>query len=794
MVQLSPNTEAPLGGGYRYSRPMTWGFGMNHLSGTGCALQGDVVSLPRTGPVETVEARHLKVAFSHAGESASPGAYAVTLANGVRAELTATPRTGWTRYAWPATRTADLVVDPAGFRGSRDAAVRIVGDRAIEGWTSSWGLWGTCPTRGENRYRVYFHMTFSRPFRAYGTGNAERLLRHRRSARGFDAGAYVVFDARDGAPVVAKTGISYVSVAGARRNLAAEGGSGFDFDAVRSAAQARWNAELGRVAVGGGPPRAAATFYTALYHSLLAPTLFSDVDGRYVGFDGRVHGVPRGRAHYTSYSLWDTYRSAAQVIDLVTPEVVPDMMRSLLDDRAQGGWLPKWVFGDFETNEMVGDPAANVLVDAYLKGLLRRGDVGRAWSALLHNATSVPDADERFEGRTGLEGFVDDGYVGWRPKGDFNVAASLNLEYAVNDCALALMAARLGNDADRRYLLRRAKRWRYTLDASVGLARPRHPDGAWVAPFAATSRTGFKEGAAGPYTWLVPQDVGGLARALGGRPQTRAKLDAFFASWHGAGFTPQNEHDLQAPYLYDYLGQPWKTAALVRRIEALYTTAPNGLPGSDDLGTMSGWYVLSALGLFPLMGGDDSYALTTPLFDHVALSGFAIDAPGTQTNPYVASATLDGRPLATSALPHAALRAGSRLVYSLQPAPEAAWATGSDTPVSACATNPRTADLRPRFVSSRPGTLRMRIGNPGDAFARHIHVQMRALPGWRVTPALRTVRVLAARSATVVTWRVTAPAGARSGHVAARLAWSGATGAGGALRAFATGVARAAGP
>ncbi|MCW2966229.1 MAG: putative alpha,2-mannosidase, partial [Solirubrobacteraceae bacterium] len=758
MVQYSPNTDAAHGGGYRYSQPRTWGFAMTHLSGTGCAAMGDIVALPTVGPVTTVSSRDQKATFSHSTERASAGYYAATLdPAGIRAELTATTRTGWARFTYPKTRQAHVIIDPgADFRGAHDVHVRVVGDRTVEGSVSTWGYWHACPARGENRYTTYFTMTFDRPFTAFGTGTDAKLRRGQRGADGADPSAYVSFDTtKDRRPVVSKVGISYVDAAGARRNLAAEGGKGFDFNATAANARAAWDTLLGRVLVSDESTPLRKTFYTALYHTLLYPNVFSDVDGRYVGFDDRVHRVARGHEHFTNFSMWDTYRSAAQVIDLVAPDAVGDMMASLLDDKAQSGWLPKWPYAHFETNEMVGDPVANVMADAYLKGLLRPADVGRAFGALMHNATDVPDpAQSAFEGRTGLEAYINRGFAPYGTDGDNRSSASLNMEYSVNDCALALMAGRLGRGADWRYLLRRAKRYRASIDPKVGAVQPRTVSGSWLAPFDAESTVGFKEGTALQYTWLAPQDVAGLASALGGTRATLAELDAFFdynavaadpsaaaREWHAASrYNPRNEQDLDAPYLYDYLGQPWKTQTIVHAAERLFTTAPNGLPSSDDMGTMSGWYVLSALGLFPALGGDDHYALTSPLFEHAIINPprsfygggpIIIDATGAGSGRQsIQGVTLNGRPLATSVIDHAALRTGAHLVFALGSAPNPGWATGADVPASACSANPATADVRLHFAASSTGRVRALVHNAGDAQATAINVDLRLARGW----------------------------------------------------------------
>jgi predicted alpha-1,2-mannosidase len=824
MVQYSPNTVGAGGGGYKYSHPRTWGFGTTHLSGPGCPAMGDVVSLPTTGAVRTVDATKEPTSFSHSSEQASPGYYAVSLARwGVRAELSATTHTGWARFTYPSTKNANVIIDPgANFRGVQTASVHVSGNDTVVGSVSSWGFWNACPARSHNRYTLHFAMKFSRPFTTFGTGdNDDHPLPGDRDAKGPDAGAYVSFDTTtDPRPVVSKVGISYVDAAGALRNLDAETGQSFDFDATAEAARAAWDALLGRVQVSGGADSQLQTFYTSLYRTLLHPNVFSDVDGRFVGFDDRVHRVPAGQAHYTNFSMWDTYRAAHQVIDLVAPERVGDMIHSLLDDKSESGWLPKWVYAHYETNEMVGDPAANVIADAYLKGLVRPADVSRAYAAVLHNATDVPDPSRTpLEGRTGLESYVNRGFVPYYGgRGDYTFSASVGLEYAINDCAAALMAGRLGRQADSRYLLRRAKRYRYSIDQRSHFARARRPDGSFKRPFSPDSRSGFKEMSSWQYTWLAPQDVAGLATTLGGRERALDKLDNFFSygriaanpgaaksAWHGNDhYTPRNEGDLQAPYLYDYLGEPWKTQDVVRAAETLYTTAPNGLPGGDDLGTMSGWYVLSALGLYPVTGGDDHYALTTPMFDHVVITPPApfysgpivIDAPGASSGvPHIAGASLNGAPLSTSSISHASLAHGAHLTFALTAASGPSWATGAQAPQSACAANPSAADVRLRIGQARSRgrrvDMRVTVSNAGDAPASGLRLRMRPPGGWRAAQATMSVSALAAGRSTTRTWTLTAPRGRRAGSLRAEATWTGPGGMGGALRTFATATARA---
>ncbi len=687
--------------------------------------------------------------------------------------------------------------------------MKVVGRDTIEGSVSTWGYWNACPARSHNRYRLRFSMKFDRPFAAFGVGNGRRINRGGRRADGKDAAAYVSFDSTaDPRPVVAKVGISFVDLAGARRNLASETGSSFDFDAVRTAAHKAWNGMLGRVEVSGGSNEQQRTFYSALYHSLLHPNVFSDVDGRYMGFDNRVHRTSGDQIHYTNFSMWDTYRSEHPLLDLVAPERVPDMMRSLLDDSRQAGWMPKWVYAQYFTNEMVGDPAANVIADAALKGLMYPEDLRPAYRALMRNATALPDPRETpFEGRTGIEEYVNQGFVPYRHDGDYEKSASINMEYGLNDCALALMGRQLGYGADWRYMLRRSKRYRHSVDPSSRFVRPRLPNGRWLVPFNPRRGQGFKEGTSWQYTWLAPQDVEGLTSSLGGRGQALGKLDSFFAYdkilahpasayriWKSLSrHNPQNEVSLHATFLYNFLGQPWKTQDVVRAAETLFSSSYNGLPSSDDLGALSSWYVLSALGIYPTMAGDDKYSLTSPLFPHAVLhlpgKDVTIEAPGAPSARYINGASLNGKALVTSQVSHGDLTSGGgTLSFALGRSPNTSWATGSNVPSSACAANPRTADVRLVVGGTRRNVLTTRVSNTGDGPARRMSLRLRLPGGWSATRASASIAYLGPHRSAIQRWRLRGPRGRRSGVVHMDASWSGPGGtSGGALRDSARG-------
>jgi predicted alpha-1,2-mannosidase len=825
MVQYSPDTPDAEGGGYEYSAAKTYGFSPVHLSGPGCAAEGDAVSLPTTGAVTSLNLPAQPVAFSHADEHATPGDYDVTLASGINVGLTSTTRTGWARYEFPASASAgqhNLLVEPgAGFMGASAADVHVVGDNTVEGDVTTWGYFGTCNGKSRNTYTLHFSMVFDQPFSSFGTGSGTSLQPGSRSATGTASAAWMTF-APGARTVTSRMGISFTSLANARANLAAES-RGQTFDSVRATAHSVWNSQLRRVAISGGTAAQQSTFYTALYHSMLEPTVYSDVNGQYTGFDGKVHTTPHGQLHYTDFSMWDTYRSEQELLDLVAPGRVPDMVSSLLADYQQGGWLPRWPYANYYTNEMVGDPAADILTDAYLKGLIRPQDVSTAYAALLKNADDLPYASQTgFVGRSGLDDYLNDGYVPYVPGTQDQFAPSMQLEYSVNDCALSLFADGYGQQADAQRFLDRAQRYRNLIDTASGTVRAKLPDGSWYTPFDPTSQTTFKEGSADQYTWLVPQDMPGLTALLGGQATTVSKLDQFFdysqlvtdpsgvaaSDWGpGSQYNPTNEDDLQAPYLYDYLGEPYKTADVVRAAETLYSTTPSGIPGNDDLGEMSSWYVMSALGIYPVMAGAPSYELASPLFPHAVVSvdrpgrrpaEITINAPATSaTNRYIQAVQVNGRALNTPEVSDATLASGATLDFDLVSSPTT-WATApSDVASSACAATPHAADVRLAFAGTPvpvaaggSTTVSMTLDNAGNVAATRPEVSLALPAGWTAKETTVAPASLAPGATATVAFTVSAPAGAASGSTAFRAyaSWKGAGGQSKALTTLALGT------
>jgi predicted alpha-1,2-mannosidase len=716
MVQVSPDTGGQ--GGYDYQQNTIYGFSQTHLSGVGCAVAGELPIMPTTGAVTSVDPAVYASAYSHADEQAMPGYYRVGLPRyGVNAELTATDRTGWQRYTFPATGAANVLFNTGrANQAVLDSEVHVVGDRTIEGRVHAGGF-----CAGHDQHTVYFTATFDRPFASFGTWRGSTTTSGTRDAAGSGGnGAWVTFDATAQRSVVAKVGLSYTSVAGARKNLAQETADSYDFDGTRAKLHNAWVKQLDSIRITGGAQERQTAFYTALYHAQLHPNLAGDVDGSYTGFDNKVHAA----ADYTPYqnfSLWDTYRPQNQLLEVLQPAVARNVALSLVAAGRDGGWLPRWALANSETNIMTGDPVTPFLVEAWSKGLLA-GHEQEAYALLRKNATSTPPADSQYNGRSGVNYYSQRGYI---PSGlvvgtdcankggdnDCTHPASATQEYAAADAALALMADGLGRGADARMFTDRGQWYRNLWDASIGQFRPRTVDGTWLTPYDPVG-AGFQfhEGGAYQYQWLVPQDPAGLVDLMGGRAAAEKRLDSFFAypklltdpagtarkDWISRPYdyyskptyNPNNEPDLLAPYMYLWAGTPAKTATVVRAAMTLFTTGPDGMTGNDDLGTMSAWYVFSSLGLYPTMSGGNFLALSSPQFEsatvHIGQYGerqggiLTITAPGVgDANRYVRSVSLGGHDVQRSWLTWDSIAHGGDLAQTVDATPSN-WATGKE--------------------------------------------------------------------------------------------------------------------
>jgi predicted alpha-1,2-mannosidase len=725
MVQWGPDTTPSdrHSGGYDYRDRHITGFSLTHLNGAGCSLYGDFPFLPTTEPLDASPAPpgeaglagRFEPGFSHRDERASPGRYSIRL-NPVRGaaiavDLTATTRTGMARFAFPRSPHASVLIDAGGSAKANDLAqVQIdPGKREISGSASSGYFCAQRP-----RYRVYFAAVFDRPFDRYGTWTGQRLVPqmttaadHRPpsnvAARTAQAGAYASFDTRRDRLVTVRVGVSFVSVAGARANLAAES-RGYSFRRLAAAARGRWNRALGSIRVSGGAGRDLDTFYTALYHALMSPRTFDDAGGAYIGMDGQIHDSG-ARTKYADLSGWDVYRTQIPLLAMLMPRRASDIVASMLADAAQSGCLPRWSYANGQGMTMVGDPADPIIASAAAFGA-RGFDEAAALTAMLQGASEgCRSADGSYVQRQGLEEYKSLGYLPF----DLDVrrrnanslfgdpeavwaSAATTLEYAVADFSIAQFAARaLGDGASYRSFIARSGNWRNLLNPRSRLIEPRSADGSFPRGYDNLRGAGFAEGNSVQYTWMVPHDPAGLFAAIGGRARTVSRLDRFLRKLNGGvGATHAdhallgNEPNLNVPWLYNWAGRPFETQATVRRaLRDLYSPGPAGYPGNDDLGTLSSWYVFGALGLYPEVPGTGVLAIGSPLFERatVRLAGgrklriLASAGPRTPLRraSYIQRMSFGGNPYGRPWTTYCALARGATLTYRLGTSPNRAW-------------------------------------------------------------------------------------------------------------------------
>jgi predicted alpha-1,2-mannosidase len=708
MVQLSPDlgTEGwDWSSGYHYSDSSLMGFSHLHRSGMGAGDWGDVLLMPTTGDLKVVPGSKenpdegYRSRFSHEEETASPGYYAVKLKDyAVNAELTVTERAGFHRYTFPKSNAAHIIIDAGhGIRNNYRVAseVKIVSDTEIEGHRASHGF-----VKHKN---VYFYAKFSKPFTSYGTWNEENIKAGSKEDAGKYIGAYVDYETSDNEIIEVKVGISYTSNEQARLNLETEI-PGWNFDEVKESASAEWNAALSKIEVQLPEEYSPSliqqkmtTFYTALYHSLLFPATFSDADGKYTGLDNKVH-TANGFTYLSDFSLWDTHRAQMPLLTLIDPQRSLNSMKTMLAQYEQGGWLPTpQQFGNSYTNDMIGDHPVAAIVDAFKKGI-NDFDAEKAYEAVKKNAMETPAPDHPSKGRVGLELYSTYGYI---PYNKLRESVSRTLEYAYNDWCVAQFAQALGKTADYEFFMKRATSYKNVIDTSTGFARPKDDKGNWLAPFNPTfvghgDERHYTEANAWQYTWFVPHDVQGLVELEGGREKFLAKLDSLFTissevqetTSDVTGLIGQyahgNEPSHHTLYLYNYAGTPWKTQELARKVmDELYHDGPDGLCGNEDMGQMSAWYVLSAMGFYPVAPGQNVYAVGSPAFSKVVLhldksfyntDKLVIETTGnSQSNKYIQSATLNGEPLNRPWFSHEAIKNGAIIKFQMGAEPVKTW-------------------------------------------------------------------------------------------------------------------------
>lgn len=617
------------------------GFSHINLSGVGCPEVGLALTMPTSGPLQVDY--HMYGSEQH-GQTASPGYYACDLlAYGIRAEASATTRTAIERYTFPAGQSNILVNFGEGLTNETGAWLRKISETEIEGMR----LAGTFCYNPQAVFPVYFAIRINKVPSKGGFWKKQPLLagveaewtpddgtykiyeKYGREIAGDDIGYWFTFETEEGEQVELQMGVSFVSCENAWENLNAEqaklapGVS--NFETVRAEAEAAWESDLSRIKVSGGSERDLEVFYSALYHTLIHPSILNDVNGEYplMENDG-VGRVPAGQNRYSVFSLWDTYRNVHQLMTLVYPERQMDMVRSMISMYKEWGWMPKWELFGRETFTMEGDPSIPVITDTWLKGL-RDFDIETAYEAFVKSATTHgeqnlmrPDIDPYL-----AVGYVPLGFYSADASGDNSVSHAL--EYYIADYALSLLAADLGHAEDAEKFRAQSLQYKHYYCPEFGTLRPLQKDGTFLAPFNPRQGEnfepvpGFHEGSAWNYTFYVPHDVLGLAKIMGGRKAFVNKLQRVFDE---GLYDPANEPDIAYPYLFSYFkGEEWRTAKIVSDLlDKHYTTRPDGIPGNDDTGTMSAWAVFSMMGFYPDCPGDPSYTLTTPRFDRIEIT------------------------------------------------------------------------------------------------------------------------------------------------------------------------------
>ncbi|MCD4774310.1 MAG: GH92 family glycosyl hydrolase, partial [Bacteroidales bacterium] len=710
MVQLSPDTRIDSWdgcSGYHYSDSTILGFSHTHLSGTGVGDYGDFRFMPTVGEVKLIPGDEnnpqsgYRSSFNHKTENASPGYYAVSLDDyQVDVELTTTKRAGFHKYTFPETDQANVIIDlTEGITSDKILCLefQFLSDRTCAGIRRTKG-WA-------NDQQTYFYAEFSKPFKNFALLDDVGL--HRKSyinQYGNNIKAFVSFDAEENEEIFVKVGLSSVDIPGAKKNLKAEIPN-WDFDKVKDHAEKTWNQQLSKIKVEGGTDDQKTVFYSALYHAFLAPNIFNDVDGKYRAHDGKRYQNKKSDI-YTVFSLWDTFRAEHPLFTLVEQDRTNDFINSMIDMYQKGGLLPVWELAGNETNCMIGYHSIPVIVDAYKKGI-RDYDVNEAFPAMIRSAT---------EDHFGLEYYRKYGYI---PADKEGASVSRTLEYAYDDWCIAEMAKELGDEKVYKNYIKRAQNFKNIFDKETGFMRGKR-NGCFVNPFDPTEvNFMLTEANTWQYNFFVPQDISGLINLLGGKEKFSAKLGELFSTEaklsgrHQSDITGLigqyahgNEPSHNMAYLFNYVGEAWKTQKIVRQIlDELYTSNPDGYCGNEDCGQMSAWYVLSAMGFYPVCPGDNTYVIGTPLFDKVTLNlengkTFIIEAKNVSNeNIYIQSAVLNNQEYSKSFILHDDIINGGSLVFEMGPEPNKNWGSAeNDIPVSAI--NDELITVVPYFVSS----------------------------------------------------------------------------------------------
>ncbi len=691
MVQLSPDNGTSgwdWCSGYNYADSVIIGFSHTHLSGTGIGDLCDILFMPATlsinSEADTSKLKNLHSEFSHSSETARPGYYSVELKTfNIKAELTATKRAGFQKYTFPKSNDAVIVLNLShslNWDKTTEAYLKIIDSKTIAGYRFSTG-WA-------KDQRVYFAAKFSKPFDEHIIDLNNQLKRNELETKGKLLEGIFKFKTKPGEIIYVKTGISSANIEGALKDLDSEIPD-WNFEKVKNTAAESWQKELSKIKIQTPDKNLKEIFYTALYHTMLAPNLFSDVNGNFKGADSLAHNA-KGYNQYTVFSLWDTFRAEHPLFTIIEKNLVNDFVRSMLAHYEETGLLPVWELDGNETNTMIGYHAVPVIADAILKGF-HGFNINEAYEAMKKSA---------MQNHFGLKYYKEFGYV---PADKENESVSKTLEYAYDDWCIAHVAKFLHKKKDYDLFIKRAGYYKNLFDPSTRFMRGKESDGKWKNEFdprySNHRNDEYTEGDAWQWSWFVPHDVNGLVKLMGGNEKFISKLDSLFnqspvveglhSSPDISGMVGQyaqgNEPSHHIAYLYNYAGKPWKTQEIVRRIcETLYTDSTNGLCGNDDCGQMSAWYVFSSIGFYPVNPADGIYVIGSPMFDKVSInvgSGkyFTVLAKNvSKENKYIQSAKLNGDNLDRTYIYHKEIINGGTLIITMGNKPNKNWGSNAN--------------------------------------------------------------------------------------------------------------------
>lgn len=688
-VQLSPDTRTgdwDACSGYHYSDSSIIGFSHTHLSGTGCADLGDVLFHPTTQNIRPVQKGYIfePLTFLHKDEKASPGYYSVDFKNeGIRAELTATTYAGVHRYTFDKGKNENIIIDMAHVLAEEvidSLVIKQSGNNEVSGMRRSQG-WVT------NQY-VYFVAQFSKDFQSFELVNDGIILDKETKPKSYNQQAVLKFGTSDGTPIVVKVGFSVVSEENARKNLSHDV-EDFDFDTVHNQARNLWEEALSDIIVEGGSEDDLKNFYTAIYHSKVVPNIMNDVNGQFRRHDMKIDTLPEGRKYYSSFSIWDTFRAWNPLITLTDTVLVNNIINSYLKMYDASGELPIWPLSAGETGTMIGYHSVSVIADAYLKGI-RGFDINKAYEAMKISS----DINKK-----GSDYYIKYGFI---PSNIKSESVSCLLEYAYDDWCIAQVAKKLGKDDDYKLYTERALSYINVFDGNTKFFRGKRMDGNWDNPFNPFEPgRAYTEATAWQYRFFVPHDVNGLIQLFGGKDQFAAQLDSLFSveskvDGHMSDITGLigqyahgNEPSHHMAYLYNYVGQPWKTQAMTRRIlSEMYQPTPEGIIGNEDCGQMSAWYILSSMGIYPVCPGSNEFSLTSPLFEKTTIKlangkVLKITANNPDKNIYIDKVSFNGKEISVNYISYQDLMQGGELKFTLTSTPnEARGIAESDHPYS----------------------------------------------------------------------------------------------------------------